>query len=202
VRRQPSASRLRALEWSRRKTAGTSGPRLDLQPRFFEVEVTLDASSHLVADASFAPEPEELRALGAQQLLPETLVRQGAFLVSVDLFAALSLLAVACSVETPVWPSTRLSKVRTRTRPGDNHASVLPGENGPKYVDLRQPAISTSSVRGPCTPSTLSSSMSEVADGPEIKVMALPSPLTTLSRPTKASGTRPTICCSRTTHRW
>jgi hypothetical protein len=77
------------------RTAGASGPWLYLQPRFFEVEIPLDPASHLVADASFAPEPEELRALGAQQLLPEALVRQGAFLVAVDLFAALGLLAVA-----------------------------------------------------------------------------------------------------------
>ena len=42
--------------------------------------------------------------------------------------------AIACSVETPVWPSTRLLKVRTRTEPEDNHASVLPDENGPKYA--------------------------------------------------------------------
>jgi hypothetical protein len=110
--------------------------------------------------------------------------------------------AITCSVETPVWPPMHASKISTRTRPEHNHASAHPDQNGPKYVDPRQPAISTSSVRGPCTPSTLSSSMSEVADGPEIKVMALPSPLTAFSRPAKASGTRPTICCSRTTHRW
>ena len=81
-------------------------------------------------------------------------------------------------MRTLVRPSTPLSKVSTRAGPGDNHTSVLPDENGPKYADLRQPAISTSRVRGPCTPSTLSSSMSDVADGPEIKVMALPSPST------------------------
>ena len=69
--------------------------RLDLQPHVFEVEVALDAPSYLVADASFAPEPEERRALGAQQLPSETLVRQGAFLVTVALFAAFGLPAVA-----------------------------------------------------------------------------------------------------------
>ena len=159
--------------------------------------------------------------------------------------------AIPGSISTLVWPPTRLSKVRTRTRLEDNHTSALPDENGPKYVGgsqrkrntihhadrslrviesggpgvrdadgahrvecspesrgepdetfARQPTISTSSVRGPCTPSTLSSSMSEVADGPEIKVTALPSPSTALSRPAKASGTRPTICRSCTTHRW
>src|SRR5215204_6989210 len=53
------------------------------------------APSYLVADASFASEPEERRALGVQQLPSETLVRQGAFLVTVALFAAFGLPAVA-----------------------------------------------------------------------------------------------------------
>jgi hypothetical protein len=89
--------------------ARTAGAWLYLQPRFFEVEIPLDAVSHLVADASFAPEPEELRALGAQQLLPEALVLQGAFLVAVDLFAALGLLAVASLMR--LSPS-RIVKIR------------------------------------------------------------------------------------------
>lgn len=108
----------------------------------------------------------------------------------------------------PVVAANMPVEIRTRSRLEDNHTSAHPDENGPKYVGgpdgtfARQPTISTSSVRGPCTPSTLSSSMSDVADGPETKVMALPSPSTALSRPAKASGTRPTICRSRTTHRW
>ena len=73
---------------------GATG-RLDLQARLFEVEVPFDAPSYLVADASFASEPEERRALGVQQLPSETLVRQGAFLVTVALFAAFVLPAVA-----------------------------------------------------------------------------------------------------------
>ena len=82
-----------SLKWSWRGTPGSFGPLLDLQPRVFEVP--LDASSHLVADTSFAPEPEELRTLDAKQLPPETLVCQGAFLVAVVLLTALCLLAVA-----------------------------------------------------------------------------------------------------------
>src|SRR5215203_2304177 len=65
--------------------------RLDLQPRVFEVEVPFDASSHLVADVSFAPEPEERLTLGAEQFPSETLVCQGAFLVAVALFTAFGL---------------------------------------------------------------------------------------------------------------
>ena len=55
----------------------------------------------------------------------------------------------------------------------------------------------TSSVRGPCTPSTRSSSMSLVALGPLIQVSGRPG-----SRRGRASGTRPTTCSARTTQTW
>src|SRR5688572_18722960 len=51
-------------------------------------------------------------------------------------------------------------------------------------------AITTWRTRGPCTPSTRSSSMSEVADGPATKVSGRPALTAPSSTPT-ASGTRP-----------
>jgi hypothetical protein len=59
--------------------------------------------------------------------------------------------------------------------------------------------INTSSVRGPCTPSTRLSSISEVAEGPEMKVIGRSPPAWSRAI---ASGTSPTICSARTTHRW
>src|ERR687897_1034563 len=67
-----------SLKWFWRRTPGSSGLRLDLQSRILEVEVPFDASSHLVADAAFAPEPGERGTLGTQQFPRETLVCQGA----------------------------------------------------------------------------------------------------------------------------
>src|ERR671913_505639 len=60
-------------------------------PPTCSLPVGLDASSHLVADAAFALEPEDRGTLGTQQFPPDTLVCQGAFLVAV----ALGLLAMA-----------------------------------------------------------------------------------------------------------
>src|SRR5262249_30288223 len=60
-------------------------------------------------------------------------------------------------------------------------------------------ATRTTRLRGPCTPSTRLSSMSEVADGPEMNVIGRPShPRRTAS----ASGRTSTIWRSRTTQTW
>ena len=56
----------------------------------------------------------------------------------------------------------------------------------------------TCRMRGPCTPSTRSSSMSEVADGPETNVTARRARTAGSSRAT-ASGTIPTTCSPSTT---
>ena len=57
----------------------------------------------------------------------------------------------------------------------------------------------TSSVRGPCTPSTRSSSMSEVADGPDTNVIGRPSAAASASAAI-ASGTVATMSAASTTH--
>ena len=54
------------------------------------------------------------------------------------------------------------------------------------------PTINTSSVRGPCTPSTRSSSMSDVAEGPEMKVTGRPAERTPSTSTDTASGIPPT----------
>src|SRR6266702_4371713 len=60
------------------------------------------------------------------------------------------------------------------------------------------PTMTTSRVRGPWTPSTRLSSMSEVAEGPETKVMGRRSRVA-WSRAATASGTEPTIWVASTT---
>ena len=98
---------LAPFKWSWCRASGSSGSRLDLQSRVLEVEVPLDASPHLVADAPFAPEPEELRTLGTEQFPPETLVCQGAFLVTVALFTATSAVPSLMKFSLRVVSSTR-----------------------------------------------------------------------------------------------
>src|SRR5690606_39766618 len=61
----------------------------------------------------------------------------------------------------------------------------------------QRPTSTTSSRRGPCTPSTRSSSMSLVADGPEIQVSGRAG-----ERAAIASGTPGTIRPARTTQTW
>jgi hypothetical protein len=61
--------------WGRKqfRTRGYSA-RLDLAPRVFEVEVPLDAPPYLIADTSFAPEPQERCAFGTDpQRVPDWL---------------------------------------------------------------------------------------------------------------------------------
>src|SRR5208337_1558630 len=60
---------------------------------------------------------------------------------------------------------------------------------------------STSRVRGPWTPSTRLSSMSEVAEGPEMNVIGRVVSPAAMCRPATASGTSPTTWSSRMTHR-
>jgi len=67
-------------------------------------------------------------------------------------------------------------------------------------TDQGYPARITSSVRGPCTPLTRSSSMSAVAEGPETKVSGRPASMAGRSRG-MASGSSPTTWEARTTHR-
>ena len=56
--------------------------------------------------------------------------------------------------------------------------------------------------RGPCTPTTRLSSMSEVAEGPEISVIGARPGVTACARRSIASGTRSTICPAVTTQMW
>lgn len=63
------------------------------------------------------------------------------------------------------------------------------------------PTSRTSRLRGPWTPSTRLSSMSEVADGPDTKVIGRRS-RAAASSAAIASGTVPTIWEASTTHRW
>lgn len=62
------------------------------------------------------------------------------------------------------------------------------------YMGLGQTTRTTTKVRGPWTPSTRDSSMSDVAEGPLTHVSAARG-----SRADKASGTDSTICSRRTT---
>lgn len=67
---------------------------------------------------------------------------------------------------------------------------------------LGQPSTSTtSSVRGPCTPSTRLSSMSDVAEGPEIIVSGRPARTASARRATP-SGTVSTTRSAGTMQRW
>ena len=56
-------------------------------------------------------------------------------------------------------------------------------------------------MRGPCTPSTRSSSMSEVADGPETNVIGRPAAAAS-ARCATASGTDATIVAASTMQTW
>ena len=78
-------------------------------------------------------------------------------------------------------------------------AAVVPGwpPAGSSYALTTR----TSSVRGPWTPSTRSSSMSDVAEGPETSVTGRPSAAASASAAT-ASGTPATIRSASTTHTW
>ncbi len=80
-------------------------------------------------------------------------------------------------------------------------APMRPRSTTPRRTDRasHQPATITSSWRGPCTPSTRSSSMSEVADGPEIRVRGRRPFRTERPSVSIASGTPNTICSARTT---
>lgn len=60
----------------------------------------------------------------------------------------------------------------------------------------------TSRVRGPCTPSTRFNSMSDVADGPDTRVIGRCSARTRSRSSSNASGNRPRINEARTTQRW
>ena len=66
---------------------------------------------------------------------------------------------------------------------------------------LQDSMTNTSSVRGPWTPSTRTSSMSTVADGPDTRVIGRPS-AATLASATTLSGTDGTMSTDLTTHRW
>ncbi len=63
------------------------------------------------------------------------------------------------------------------------------------------PTTKTSSVRGPWTPSTRSSSMSDVAEGPETNVTGRPAAAAS-ARAATASGTPATMRSASTTHTW
>src|SRR5204862_2808256 len=96
-------------------------------------------------------------------------------------------------------PAVRRAQPRPPAPRGDARASgVLRREPRAAAHAL---TTNTSSVRGPCTPSTRSSSMSEVALGPETKVIGRPS-RGAGSSAAIASGTLATICSARTTHTW
>ncbi len=72
-------------------------------------------------------------------------------------------------------------------------ATVIESSEG---GDPHWSTIRTSRVRGPCTPSTRFSSMSLVADGPEIRVIGRWG-----NRAARAIGTDPTTWPASTTHR-
>src|SRR5690606_32278306 len=73
---------------------------------------------------------------------------------------------------------------------------LLPSESRPDTLGQQgHPIITTSRVRGPCTPSTRSSSMSDVADGPLIIVIGRSG----TSR-ASASGTPTSTSLTATTH--
>jgi len=79
----------------------------------------------------------------------------------------------------------------TICRPG---RMPLPGQ---RYY----PTTMTSTRRGPCTPSTRLSSMSEVAEGPEIRVSGCARRAASL-RAARPSGKVATMSFARTMHRW
>ena len=72
---------------------------------------------------------------------------------------------------------------------------------GGGIVSAQRSMTNTSSVRGPWTPSTRTSSMSTVADGPDTRVIGRPS-AATLASATTLSGTDGTMSTDLTTHRW
>ena len=96
-------------------------------------------------------------------------------------------------------------RVRPPARPGRHRNHARPPAGGPGLPRLSpagpQPGSTriTSSVRGPCTPSTRDSSMSLVADGPLIQVSGWPERGASRSI---ASGTSSTTWSARTRHRW
>ena len=85
---------------------------------------------------------------------------------------------------------------RTRTKP-----RIVGYEGfgiGSRMSDVTR---STSRVRGPWTPSTRLSSMSEVAEGPEMNVIERAVSPAAVCKLATASGTSPTTWSSRMTHR-
>jgi hypothetical protein len=96
---------------------------------------------------------------------------------------------LAAAAATGVGPGDHeLRPVRARGEPVEHRGR----EVGCPQVDRAHQATSTTwSTRGPCTPSTRSNSMSDVADGPETNVSGRPV-RTASSRFLTASGTSPT----------
>ncbi len=95
-------------------------------------------------------------------------------------------------------PTTKrwADRYRTLGPAGMIDASSRPARSHQR-VQSPEPTSRTSRVRGPCTPSTRSSSMSLVAEGPLIQVSGSDG-----SNSRTACGTPSTTWSARTTHRW
>ena len=114
---------------------------LDLKPCIFEVEVSFDTASGLVAQAALVPELEQRRPLRAQQLPPKALERQRAFLGITILLAVLRLpveasgVAAAAKLVKVAYPLGRVLS----TQSSSSSSSILLTPPPPPVGALRLP---------------------------------------------------------------